>query len=226
MTGVMHPRAIAIWTGVLFIVATATSVLALVLSAPVTAVPDIGPALLARPGQLVSSVLMMFASAASIIAIPVVLFPILRRWSEAGALLYFAIRSFESLAYLLGGIFTLGLLRAARVEALIDPDGQLAILKSLGDVSFATGPTLFFGGSAVVLGWLLWRSGLVAAWLSLWKLAGGLLIMVQGVLALFGPLEATTEMMLFMPIALNEMVLALWLIFRGFRPQAVSALGF
>ena len=220
----MSPRVIAVWTGVLFIFATVTSVLALTLSAPVTDASDIGAAAAASAQGLISSVLLMYAASASIIAIPVVLFPLLRRYSETGALLYFAIRMFEALAYVLAGILTLSLLRIVQTAAEAPAPGLLAAVNALADIAFDAGPTLFFGLGAVVLGWLFWRSRLVPGWLALWKLAGGLLIMVRGTLSMYGPLSVGTEMVLFMPIAVNEMVLAVWLIGLGFNADAVAAL--
>ncbi len=220
----MNARRTAIWTGVLFIFATVTSVAALVLSAPMTEAPDMASAILAVPNTFVASVLLIFASALSIVMIPVVVYPVLRRYSEAGALCYFAIRSIEGLVYFFAGILTLALLWVARIEPLADVAGHMRVLKAMADVGYATGTALVFGISAVVFGWLLWRSRLVPEWLSIWKVVGGLMIIAQGVITLFGPISSSLEMVLFMPIAVNEMVLALWLIFAGFRQDALAAL--
>ena len=215
-------RKISLWVAGLFVVATVTSVLALVLLDPLTGAGHVVAAVSGAPGRVVAAVMLMFASAAAIIAIPVAFFPLLSRHSAAGALLYFAARVFESVAYLIGGIFTLGLLNAARSGA----DGATAmVLKDLADIAFATGPTLFFSLGAMVLAVLLWGSHLVPRWLSGWKLLGGALMLVQGVLTLAGPLDPMLETALFMPVAVNEMVLALWLIVKGFEPAALARLG-
>jgi len=220
---VTYARKVAIWVAVLFIVATATSVAALMLHAPLIETTDTLTAIAAAPGALVAGVVLMFASAAAIIGIPIVFYPLLRRHSETGALMYFTARLFESVAYVLGGVFTLSLLPLARGGA----DGSAAALamKALAEIAFDAGPTLFFGIGAMVLAVLLLGSRLVPRWLSLWKLVGGAMITLQGVLSLYGPLPAGVEQVLFLPIAVNEMVLAVWLIVRGFDRDAVAALG-
>lgn len=215
------PRAIAIWVAGLFIVATAASVASLPLLTPLATAPDPLVAVAGAPSQVVASVLLIFVASAAIIAIPVAFYPLLSRYSQAGALLYFAARIFESVAFLLGGIFTLGMLNAAQAG---NADG-FTLARDLGDAAYAAGPTLFFSLSALVLSVLLWGSRLVPRWLSGWKFIGALMMVVQGVLTLAGPLDPTLEATLFMPIAVNEMVLAGWLIVAGFDRKALARLG-
>lgn len=217
----MSPRAIAYWVAGLFVLATVASVASLPLLDPMTGAQDKVAALVGAPNKVVAAVVLIFIASAAIVAIPVVFYPLLARASQAGALLYLAARLFESLAFVLGGIFTIGMLNAAQTGNL----PGLALAQDLSDVAYATGPTLFFSLGALVLAVLLWRSRLVPRWLSGWKFVGALLMVVQGVLTLAGPLEPTLETALFMPIAVNEMVLAVWLVLRGFDPVALARLG-
>jgi len=216
------PRRAALWGAVLFIIATATSVAALLILNRAALAADPAAAMAAAAGAVTLAVLLMFASATAIILIPVAFFPVLRRHSEAGALGYFALRVFESVAYVMGGVFTVAMLNLARGGGSSD---AFALVADLADIAFAAGPTLFFSLSALWLGILFWRSRLVPRWLAGWKALGALLMVVQGGLTLTGPIAPGLETALFMPIAVNEMVLAVWLIAVGFDKAALARLG-
>jgi hypothetical protein len=63
----------------------------------------------------------------------------------------------------------------------------------------------------------LFQSQLVPRWLSLWGLIGAVLLLVAGTLALYGESPTSTiSIVLTAPIGIQEMVLAGWLIVKGF----------
>ena len=70
-----------------------------------------------------------------------------------------------------------------------------------------------YGLGALILYILLYRSELVPQWLSIWGLAGAALLSVMGLLRLFGK----SVIYLAIPLILNELVLAVWLIVTGFN---------
>jgi len=74
-----------------------------------------------------------------------------------------------------------------------------------------------YGLGALILNYLLYQSELVPRWLSVWGLVGGALILAMGVLRLFG----RPVFILAIPIILNELVLAGWLIGIGFNSSAI-----
>ena len=89
--------------------------------------------------------------------------------------------------------------------------------------TYLMGSMVMLGLGALVLYTLLYRSRLVPRWLSLWGLVGAGLILVRGVAEMYGAEFATAaQAILAAPIALNEMVLAVWLIVRGFHVPAVA----
>jgi hypothetical protein len=72
----------------------------------------------------------------------------------------------------------------------------------------------------------LLRARLVPRWLSSWGLAGAALYWSTGLLVLFGaliPMEAA-YVALQAPLAVQEMVLAGWLIIKGFDRSALSSM--
>jgi len=73
--------------------------------------------------------------------------------------------------------------------------------------------------------WVFYRSRLVPRWLSAWGLVAIVLVMLSGVLVMLRLTEpmSTTQLVLAAPIGLQEMVLAVWLIAKGFDTSAVAA---
>lgn len=87
----------------------------------------------------------------------------------------------------------------------------------VGFLAFCTGATLYY--------LVFYRSRLIPRWLSAWGLAGMVLSVVSGLLVLFQSIAglSSTQVVLNLPIAVQEMVLAVWLIVKGFSPKARPA---
>jgi hypothetical protein len=83
---------------------------------------------------------------------------------------------------------------------------------------------LFFSISALILYPMLLHARLVPAWLSLWGLIGGLLLLGRTVAEMYGAeFSGLVQGLLAAPIGINEMVLAVWLIVKGFAIAAAPA---
>ena len=75
--------------------------------------------------------------------------------------------------------------------------------------------------------YVMYRSRLIPRWLSAWGLAGLTLLLSMALLIAFGERPSGPSGMLVLlavPLALQEMVLAAWLIVKGFNPSAIAAL--
>ena len=97
------------------------------------------------------------------------------------------------------------------------------VLQSTSDLALALGQSVFAIG-AVMLYYLLFQSRLVPRWLSLWGLVGAPLFLVASLSFLWtGDPNSTLATMLFVPIVLQEMVMAVWLIVKGFDPAALAS---
>ena len=95
------------------------------------------------------------------------------------------------------------------------------MLAAVRDRSYVVGSLLAFGVGALILYGLLYRSGFVPDWLALWGLIGAALITVRGIAEVAGTeFSGAVQGLLAAPIALNEMVLAVWLIIKGFSTHA------
>ena len=91
------------------------------------------------------------------------------------------------------------------------------------DLAYALGQSVFAIGAAMLY-YLLLRSRLVSWWLSLWGLVAAPLFLVASLSLLWtqDP-NSTISSVLYAPMALQEMVLALWLILKGFNSTALAA---
>jgi Domain of unknown function (DUF4386) len=72
--------------------------------------------------------------------------------------------------------------------------------------------------------YLFFRSRLIPRWLSGWGILAIVLMIAVWLVALFNHQPMTTYVVLLLPLAVQEIVLAIWLLVRGFAPSdGVSA---
>lgn len=192
----------------------------------------IGP-LIGNPGYLVGmsegsdtvmvSIVLNMIMAGSVVAIAVVIFPILKRTSETLAIGYLAARIIEGTVLAIGGIAWLGLamlgdefVRAGSPDAShYQTLGDLLI--SMSTSAFILGSEIVFGVSALILNYVFLRANLIPKLISIWGLIGGALLLMLGVMQTQGLSAMAIEIAFTVPIALNELVLAVWLIAKGFN---------
>jgi hypothetical protein len=224
---------IAIVVGSLFIAATALSLVATSLIAPVIGTPLAGTAtgtpldlatVSSHRNQLIFGALLEVAAAIAVMLIPAMLFSILKRYQEGIALGYFGFRILEAGTLIFGAVsalllVTLGQEYAHAGGAAVSEYQTLgAILLGARGWAFPLNP-LVFGLGALLLYALLYHANLIPRWLSAWGLLGAVLVFVVGVVGMFGNLWLA----LAIPIGVQEMVMALWLIVKGFNPAALAA---
>ena len=178
--GVKH-RVTARVVGILFIVATATAIIGGGLVMQSLDAPDYLGQVAAHEGQFLAGVVLEFILALSVIGIAALLLPVLRPHGEGLAVGYVAVRTLEAAFILLATTTALLVLAMAQdwggaAAAGVEPVGNA--LLSAREWTYFVGTMPLFGVSAVLLNTLLHRSRLVPPWLSLWGLAGGLLLLV------------------------------------------------
>jgi hypothetical protein len=139
-----------------------------------------------------------------IAGIPVFMYPILKKYNEALALGHVVFRNIEVVIFTVGAISLLTLLTLSQEFVIAGtPDASyfqtlatlLLAVREWGGGVFAT---IVFSLSALILNYILYRSKLIPRWLSGWGLIGATL-------------------------ALQEMVLAVWLIVKGFNSSTIAS---
>jgi Domain of unknown function (DUF4386) len=225
-------RRSALAAGALLIVATvATVVLGGIALKPVVG----DPVDLAKVGgnetQVFLGALLNLIGAAACPAIVIALYPVLRVHSPALALGSVAFRVIEATFYVISVVGLLLLVTLSREAAKAGAAdaafyGQLAALLVAGRAWLGFVAAVVFAGLGTLLyDWVLYRSALVPRWLSGWGVAAAVGMLVAALLAMFGvaPPLSPVHIVLNLPIAVQEMALAVWLIARGFSQVAVAA---
>jgi hypothetical protein len=154
----------------------------------------------------------------------VVLFPILRRQSEILALGYVTARLVECTFIAVGILAVLTIVTLGQQTTTADAGEIAYALAALKDWTFILGPGFVVGiGNGLLLGYLMYRSGLVPRGLAVLGLIGGPLVCISGVLVMFGVLEqgGAGQGIATIPEFLWELGLGLWLTFKGFRPSPI-----
>jgi Domain of unknown function (DUF4386) len=157
----------------------------------------------------------------------VVLWPIVRRQSETLALSYVASRVMES------GVIVVGLISLMSVVTLREDfagtgadAGSLTVagesLVAIHDWTFLLGPGFCVGVNGLVLGYLMYRSGLVPRQIAMLGVVGGPLIFASSIAVLFGAYEQDGAHFLFsIPEIAFEAAIAIYLIVKGFKPSPI-----
>ena len=214
-------RKTAIIVGALFITATVAYSLGVIFLDPILGSSDYLTKASENENQVLMGSFLVLIDAISVIFIAMLMFPILKKYNEGLALGYIGLRIFEGIAFIVGAISILSLLTLSQ-KYLAGTLG-VSLFQALGtlligvyDWTWIIGPLIFFALSTLPFYYLLYQSKLIPRWLSGWGFIGGVLIIAQGLLAMFG-LSSMIDMFLFLPIDVQEMVLAVWLIAKGFK---------
>jgi len=224
-------RGNAIAAGVMLIVCTAASILYIVpLGAPLSAPVDLAKLAASETGVILTA-LIQFIWAATGAGIAIALFPVLRKHNRALALGSVAARLAEAVLVLVG---TLGLLVLFSLsqEAVAAGSAGLPSADTLANLLLAASEWLhgLVGPLAFALGaflyyCVLFQSRLIPRWLSGWGIIAIALNMfstLYGAFAQdFGLTSVSTAINI--PIFLQEMVLAVWLIAKGFDRSALAS---
>jgi amino acid transporter len=222
-------------TGVLFIIATVADLLGAAVR-PGLAGTDYLTGLAAQPDRVAAGALLLLIAAFACAGIAIAMYPVLRRTDTGMALGSVVFRTLEAVMYMIAVVSLLSLSTLGQATVASGATDQAALgavgglllglrdhAALIGVFAFALGAFLYYV--------VLFRARLIPRWLSGWGIAAIGLLVAMAVLALFTDRPVTSFPLLAFPIFLQEMVLAVWLIVRGFSqvrevaPDAGTAAG-
>jgi len=210
-------RRAATLIGVLYIIGTAAGVASALIMPSFAAGTDALAQIAAHRTATIAGALLVLTMGFALSALPAVFYPIGRRYSETLAMGYVIFRgAFEGIIYLLGVLVWLVLLAMTAAPSTMAPmstvlqTAQRTMWEQLIPLPFAIGALMFC--------WLLFRTRLVPRWVSVWGLVGAALYLVPPLARMMG----FNLDILMAPLALQEMVLAVWLIVKGFNPAIIA----
>lgn len=226
-----HPRlrehrAAATTAGLLYITGTVAGVLSkIVFLAPVSGADDPLDAAAKHSDAVATGALLVLLMGLALTFVPVVLFPVLRRVHEVLAIGYLVVRgAAEATCYILLAVSLL-LLQPLGDAMSAGPGTTSPVGVRLGNVlanpealNVVTALVFCLGGLMLYL--LLYWSRIVPRWIALWGLAAIPFYVTAFLLPMYAVIgsNSTAQTLLFVPLAVQEMVLAFWMIALGFRP--------
>jgi hypothetical protein len=212
----------AIIVGILFIVATAFLFVGSAFYGPVLDTPNYLQVAYPNRTSAFLGMLIEFSCILAIPLIPVFAYPVLRKHSETLALGYIVFRLFEAVLFVLVDITKLSLIQVSQLYLAAESSNR-AMIESIGATIQSWNEwgwvfyVLIFGFGALIFYFALYQSRLLPRWISAWGLVAIVLMLTSAFLAMFAvELPDAIFGLLVMPIAVQEMVMALWLIVKGF----------
>jgi hypothetical protein len=224
-------RKTAIIVGVLYIIGTVAGILCKVLTGSIQNDLNLLTKVTANENQIIIGALFLLIMGLALAMVPVMMFPILKKHNEALALGYVvyrgALETITTIAMVIGWLF-LTVLSQQYIAGATDASyfQTLGTLLLNGNDSISTISQIVFPLGALIFYFLLYQSKLIPRWISGWGLIAAILWLATTFLDLFGTISAwsTVQVVLALPIGLQEMVMAVWLIVKGFNPSAIASL--
>ncbi|MCT4475986.1 DUF4386 domain-containing protein [Peribacillus frigoritolerans] len=222
----------AIIVGVLFILAAVTAILGLILYKPILNGPDYLINGSEHANLVTLGALMELILVASAIGTATTMFPILRRYNETIALWHVCFRFLEAIVITIGVISVLSLLTLSREFVAAGAPDTVSfqtsgiVLKAVHDWTFMLGPLFLLGINTMMYSYIFYKTKLVPRFIPVLGMTGATLVFICALLVMFGVIQQISVWgaILALPVAANEMILAVWLIVKGFNESAYASM--
>jgi len=159
-----------------------------------------------NPEAKILGMILEVISGLAVITIAVLMFPLFKPYNKIASYLYIILRSIE------GGLLV--------VTGILFLSNNTLLLEIYAGIHAVHG--YIFGIAALIFYYLLYLSKLIPRWISVWGAIAAILLIIANLIEVMG--IASDLMILYLPIILNELVLAIWLIVKGFTPSAFASL--
>ncbi|MFC2055095.1 DUF4386 domain-containing protein [Chloroflexota bacterium] len=158
-----------------------------------------------NPEAKILGMLLEVISGLAVITIAVLMFPLFKPYNKIASFWYLVFRCIEGGLLIVTGILFLSY--------------NILLLEIYSGIHAAHG--YIFAIAALIFYYLLYQSILIPRWLSVWGLIAAILLILVNLLEVTGIISEL--MILKLPIVLNELFLAIWLIVKGFNPSAIAS---
>lgn len=209
--------------GVLYIIGTVAGVLSMLVTGGLLDNPNYLNVLASNPSQAQLIAFLILIMGLPLAMVSAMMFPILKKHNEALAIGYVIFRgALETLTYIALAICWLLLVVVAQhyvisgsvIASQFGSIGTLLVkaqdpITAIQEIVFSLGALMFY--------FILYQTKLLPRWLSIWGIIAAVLYLTAGVIAIF----STHLVILLMPMALHEMVMAVWLIVKGFNLSTI-----
>ena len=219
-------RKAAFASGLFYLITFASSIPAALMLAPILT----DPAYIVGPGadrQIMLACLLDLVNALTAVGSAVAVFAVIKRHHEGLALGFVSTRAFEAATIVIGIVSLLAIvsIRQAGPAAGTDDASLVAVgqgLVGVRDWTFIIGPSLMPGFNALMFATVLYRTRLVPRLIPAMGLVGAplLIISTAGIILGFNELGSTFSVLATVPIFFWELLVGLWMTFKGFNRNA------
>ena len=224
-------RKLAISAGILFIIYTSVDVLSFLFLGPVTT-PNYLVRVSENAGLVGTGAFLLLIGGACASGIAISLYPVLKKFNAVLALGSVGFRISEGV---LRFVSVCALLSIITLSELYVKAGapESSYFQTLGELLLAArgwvshvGALLAFSIGCTLYYIIFYQTKLVPRWISVWGLVFGILGIIScafvstGLIAPF----STVQVVMLIPMLPQEIVLAVWLIVKGFNPSAIASL--
>ena len=221
----------AVWAGILFLIGTLAGFATLPFWGSLSS-PDYLARMAEEQTRIVTGCLLVMLMGMACAGIAIALYPVLKKAGRGLALGAVGFRLMEGTLQIVSVSLVAALLATSKAYAGA-AGADIPALPAVGGIIMDA--YRWTGNVSALLAWcvgallyyiLFFRSGLVPRWLSIWGIAGILMAAAVAFLTLFQVIDSSSALSFILhgPIMVQELVLAVWLIAKGFDPSAVRAL--
>lgn len=223
-------RSKARMAGVLYIIGTVAGILSVVFTDKIRTAEDSLATISENENSIIWGAIFVLIMGLALAIIPVVLYPVLKKHSSPLALGYVVFRgALETVTYMVLAVGWLFLIPVSRSYMSVgelssfDYNGVSSVLLEANEIGLVR--TAVFSIAAGMFYFLLYTSKLVPRFLSIWGLLSIGSLILATFLGLFGIIDpqSITSTLLEIPLAFQEMVLAVWLLIKGFSPVGLTS---
>jgi hypothetical protein len=218
--------------GVLFILAAVSAVAGVLLYDPFLTSSDYLTKGSEYYNQVVLGAVMELILVISAVGTATIMFPILRKYNETIALWHVCFRFLEAVVITIGVISVLALLTLSReyvaggATNIASYQASGTTLKAIHDWTFSLGPNFMLGINTMMYSYIFYKSKMVPRFIPILGMTGATLVFICAFLVMFDVIDQVSLWggLLALPVAANEMILAVWLIVKGFNESAIDSL--
>jgi len=181
--------------------------------------------------QVFTGAVFHFIMSVAYIGVAILLYPILREFNKSLALGFLSFRIIATVFLIMGVISLLLLLNLSKEYVNVSPTDLVfyqttgELLRSGRDFTNHIAMIISLNIGGIMFYVLLFQAKLIPQWLSAWGLIGATLAIVASLLVMFKIVEIITPfyISLNVPLALQELILAIWFIVKGFNPNILNS---
>ena len=224
MTGNLSQKNTARLVGLFFMLATVSLFIGQAFYSPIIGSPDYLEVTYPNRMTVITGLLIEFLGVVGLIFIPILLYPFLRIYNQVLAWGYASLRLFEVVLLTFAQIAKLSLIGLSQNYLAVGEDASYFhnTCSSIQSVLYwiDSGGLIYitvFVLGALILYYELIKTRLVPRWLSIWGLLSAVALLSASLGFTLDIFAAETAVLLMIPLAVQEQVMAIWLIWRGFN---------